>query len=355
MHITSFIKEALKCSIDMSCHRARMHSISDKAEIEQIKEFQIANPEFIYVDLLKSQLGELERLLKIDKTISLEIENYLGSLVYFPWKKTFARILNEREFIFVRTSRNRNKINIEEAESLNRKSIGIVGLSVGQAIASIVVLERCAGSLLLADFDSLELSNLNRIRTSVLNSGLSKAVIISREIAEIDPFFQVEIFEEGINSTNISQFVSKCDIVVDECDDILMKIRLRENAKIQGKPVVMDTSDNLFIDIERYDIDRDYPIFHGLLGTQEVKEDIDLQSRLNLAMKILEYEQISNRGKESIKEIGKSLLTWPQLASDVFAGGGCTVKIIREILLETPIYSQRFRFDLINRLTQNRS
>ncbi|MFM7730488.1 MAG: ThiF family adenylyltransferase, partial [Flavobacteriales bacterium] len=264
-------------------------------------------------------------------------------------------ILNEREFVLVRTSRNRNKINAEEADVLNEKSIGIVGLSVGQTIASTIALERSAGKLFLADFDNLELSNLNRIRTSLLNSGLSKAVIISREIAELDPFFHVEIFPEGITEKNINLFFSICDIVVDECDDLLIKIRLRENAKKYRKPIVMDTSDNIFIDIERYDIDNEYPMFHGLLGNQEFNEGVKEDQRLQLVMKILEYDTISTRGKESIQEIGKSLLTWPQLASDVIAGGGCAVKIIREILLKSPIASQRFRFDIINHLKQIRS
>jgi tRNA A37 threonylcarbamoyladenosine dehydratase len=48
-----------------------------------------------------------------------------------------------------------------------RKRIGVVGLSVGQSVALTLALERSFGELRLADFDRLDLSNLNRIRAGV--------------------------------------------------------------------------------------------------------------------------------------------------------------------------------------------
>ena len=60
-----------------------------------------------------------------------------------------------------------------------------------------MAMERNCGLLKIADFDILELSNLNRIRSSVDCIGQKKTTLVAREIAEIDPFLQVEIFEEG--------------------------------------------------------------------------------------------------------------------------------------------------------------
>ncbi len=63
----------------------------------------------------------------------------------------------------MRLDRNRNLITAEEQDRLGLLRIGIVGLSVGHAIAYILAQEGLCGQLRLADFDDLELSNLNRV------------------------------------------------------------------------------------------------------------------------------------------------------------------------------------------------
>ena len=62
-------------------------------------------------------------------------------------------------------------------------TIGIVGLSVGHAIAHTLALEGMCGRLRLADNDRIELSNLNRIPATVLDIGINKAVVAARRIA----------------------------------------------------------------------------------------------------------------------------------------------------------------------------
>ena len=92
-----------------------------------------------------------------------DIDEY-GVWVYYPWNQRLVHLLDEDEFAEVRTNRNRNKITREEQNKLKTKKIGIVGLSVGQSIALTIAMERTCGELRLADFDTAELSNLNRIK-----------------------------------------------------------------------------------------------------------------------------------------------------------------------------------------------
>ncbi|EPR74712.1 putative molybdopterin biosynthesis protein MoeY [Winogradskyella psychrotolerans RS-3] len=89
---------------------------------------------------------------------------------------------------------------------LQNKIIGIIGLSVGQSVAISLAMERCFGELRIADFDTLDLSNMNRIRTGVYNIGLKKSWIVAREIAEIDPYLKVTLYNEGIIEDNINDF-----------------------------------------------------------------------------------------------------------------------------------------------------
>ena len=129
-----------------------------------------------------------------------------GVWVYYPWNQRLVHLLDEDEFIEVRTNRNQYKITRSERSILSTKKIGIIGLSVGQSIALTLAMERGFGELRLADFDMLELSNLNRIRTPVHNLGLPKVIIAAREIAEIDPFLIVTCFFDGLTEENLDDF-----------------------------------------------------------------------------------------------------------------------------------------------------
>ncbi|MFC3415501.1 nitroreductase family protein [Algoriphagus hitonicola] len=170
---------------------------ADAEEYQVLKELK-KNPSVLVVDEIESQVGDLikannpsknfERK-ELQKEIStfFETENKerFGNWVYFPWKSTLVHLLNREDFIKVRTSRNNYKITPEEQTLLAAKRIGIVGLSVGQSIAYAIALERGCGVLRLADFDTLELSNLNRINAGVTNLGLEKIVIAAGRSARL--------------------------------------------------------------------------------------------------------------------------------------------------------------------------
>src|SRR5690606_18884411 len=112
------------------------------------------------------------------------------------------------------------KITPEEQQVLAGKKVGVIGLSVGQSVSLTLAMERGLGELRIADFDELEITNLNRLRSGVQNLGLKKTVIVAREIAEIDPYLKVTCFHEGINNDNMESFLldeGKLDVLIDEC------------------------------------------------------------------------------------------------------------------------------------------
>ena len=92
-----------------------------------------------------------------------------GIWIYYPWCQKLVHTLNEKEFIELRTSRNKYKITEEEREVLSLKTIGVIGLSVGQSVSLTLAMERGFGELRIADFDELELTNLNRLRSGIYN------------------------------------------------------------------------------------------------------------------------------------------------------------------------------------------
>lgn len=274
-----------------------------------------------------------------------------GVWVYYPWNEKVVHLLDEKEFLALRTNRNLYKITHEERDSLSTKKIGIIGLSVGQSVAMTLTMERSFGELRIADFDTLDLSNMNRIRTGVHNLGIPKTVIVAREIAKIDPFLKVTCFHEGINENNIDDFIhknGKLDLLIDECDSLDIKILCRLRARSYGIPVLMDTSDRGMIDIERFDLEPERPLFHGIIPEKDFNEK-NLQNpdlRVHLSLQIAGAAAISERMKHSIPEIGKTIATWPQLASAVALGGAAVAEISRKVLLGEHIYSGRFYADV---------
>ena len=338
--------------------------LSSSDDLDRFNKLVNSNPSIQVFDEIGSQLKELIKSLNPSVKIKEQdypelISNHLsgvdahhyGVWVYYPWSKSLIHLLDEEEFVEVRTNRNRYKITKEEQDRLKAKKVGIVGLSVGQSIALTLAMERTCGELRLADFDTAELSNLNRIRTGVQNLGIKKTVIAAREIAEIDPFLKVKIFNEGLTTKNIDAFFledGKLDLLVEVCDGLDIKIISRFKARDLKIPVVMDTNDRGLLDVERFDLEPDRPILHGLAeGLDPVNiKDLTNEEKIPYILRMVGAENISKRLKASMIEVEQSINTWPQLASSVVLGGAVTTDVCRRILLDQFHQSGRHYIDI---------
>jgi molybdopterin/thiamine biosynthesis adenylyltransferase len=325
--------------------------------------FEDKKVDFIY-DEINAQLKELIK--GFHPAIRLKNEDYpelikahlagahvkeYGVWVYYPWSRRLVHLLDEKEFIEVRTNRNQYKITRQERDLLSEKRVGIIGLSVGQSIALTLSMERGYGELRLADFDELELSNLNRIRTGVHNLSVPKAVITAREIAEIDPFLRVKCFLDGLTEENMDDFFlegGKLDMLIDECDGLDMKILCRYKARELQIPVLMDTSDRGMLDVERFDLEPNRPVLHGTVEGVDLKgiKDLTNEQKVPIIFRMLGIENVSLKIKASMLEVNQSINTWPQLASSVALGGAVGADVCRRILLDEFHDSGRYYVDL---------
>jgi len=274
-----------------------------------------------------------------------------GEWVYYPWSYRLIHILSEEDFIFTRLSPNNPKITRDEQAVLMKKKVGIVGLSVGQSISLVLSMERICGELRIADYDILELANLNRIRSGLQNMGLNKSVMVAREIMEIDPYYTIRIFMDGMTRENMDAFFhdgGDLDLIVDECDSIDIKVLLREKAKSMQIPVVMDMSDRGTIDIERFDLEPNRPLLHGWIDHLDISKlgDMTNEQKVPYMLPIFGLNTISKRLKASMVEIGESIHTWPQLATSVAMGGALAADTVRRIFLDQFHDSGRYFIDL---------
>jgi molybdopterin/thiamine biosynthesis adenylyltransferase len=323
---------------------------ADSAVLERLR----ADPTVDFLDHRDAQLANLRALRPPPHPELLEEP---GRWAYFPWRRTVVAVLGPQGFRAVRLDRNRNNITTGEQDRLGALRIGVAGLSVGHVIAHTLAAQGLCGQLRLADFDDLELSNLNRVPATVFDLGINKAHVAARRIAELDPYLPVEVLASGLTFDNFDDFLDGLDILVEECDSLEMKAVLRDGARARGIPVVMATSDRGIVDVERFDQEPQRPILHGLLG----QLDLDLLPGMSIREKIphilrhLEAERLSPRAAASLIEIDRSLSTWPQLASDVVLGASVLAEAVRRIGLGEELRSGRARIDIrwaLNRLDE---
>ena len=313
-------------------------------------------------DTIDSQLEELLRSRNPSKAaeeIAALVDAHVGGAdrygygtwVHYPWSGRLVHVLPREEFREVRGDRNRYKITGAEQAALRDTTIGIVGLSVGQSAAMTMALEGVGGRFRIADFDELELGNMNRLRAGTHEIGVLKTTIAARGMLEVDPYLDIEVFEQGVDDSNIDAFFTghgPLDLLVDECDDLYMKVRLRERARELRIPVLMDTSDRGMLDVERFDLEPERPILHGLLAdaNAEFLRGLDTDEKIPHVLRILGEEELSTRLMASMVEIGESISTWPQLGSAVALGGALVTDAARRVLLGELRASGRFYVDL---------
>lgn len=81
------------------------------------------------------------------------------------------------------------------------------------------------GQLNIADMDCFDISNLNRQTLSSLNDvGLSKSEVGKEKIRLINPYTDVNFFDEKVTESNVGKIVEGCDIVIDALDNIITRI-----------------------------------------------------------------------------------------------------------------------------------
>ncbi len=330
----------------------KIQRVSDDYREQQLELFGVKNPSLVYTPDFKEKFDKYLKELESAGEIWQQ-----GNWVFFPWSSILVHILKEPDYYLVRTARNKNLINAGEQNKFYNSTIGIGGLSVGSSVAFALVLQGGAKHLKLADMDRLALSNTNRILMGVDNLGVLKVEMAARRIYEINPYAVIDLFPEGLKKENMEKFFEGLDVVIDELDNLAVKYLIREQAKKHKVPVVMaaDNGDNAAVDIERYDLDENTPYFHGRMG----EVSYDLLSKLDkfgigkMITKHVGPENVTKRMQESLMEMGKTIVSWPQLGGAALINGAAVAYCVRKILNKQPLEMNRSLISIDEKLIPN--
>lgn len=119
---------------------------------------------------------------------------------------------------------------------VKQATVGIAGLGgLGSAVA--VALARIGvGRLILADFDVVEPSNLNRQQYFIDQLGQNKTDALKTNLKRINPYVTVEIHCIRVTPDNIAELFGDVDVMVEAFDRADQKAMLLQSFK--GAPIV---------------------------------------------------------------------------------------------------------------------
>lgn len=343
-------------NLNIESNQDRVASLIENKEIiEVVDDYPNQYEEMVLVKK-PNLLGNMIAIKKLQKSREEVISE--GLWVFYPWRKTLVHVLDKNNFHKTRTSRNLNLILPAEQKKFEKVKIGIAGLNVGNPAAICLALEG-VGTMKLADIDPLSLTNLNRFRAGLCELGLNKVVLSARQITEINPFANLTVFEKGIVPGQTEKFLlnPKIDILVEEMDNLKLKIEIREVAKKHRIPVVMVTGngENVIIDVERFDQDKNLPLMSGYLKKNYLEKikngdfsKMKVGDRVILARDFMGSEHLTKRLQDSFKLVGKKLASIPQLAESSFLRGAAVTFFVREIILGRKVKSGRYNLRMDN-------
>ncbi len=362
--------------------QVRIYDPGDAADVQALAALVAATPDLRVIDTIEAQIRDLLRTRVAGRATStasfaamraalladgdapihqdgrladapLDATDGWGRWVHRPWAGTLVHVLPPALFAELRLDRNRLRIRTAEQAALRGRCVAVAGLSVGQAIAVCLAQEGVAGSFRLADPDQLDLSNLNRLRAGVHELGVSKLALAARAILDIDPYLEVAGLADGVSLAEPDALLLRADgrpvdLLVEECDDLPLKVALRLRARQLGVPVVMATSEGGLLDIERFDLEPERPIFHGLATGIDLEAlvDGDDDARAAFVLAVLGRDVLSARTAASLVELRQSVTSWPQLASAVALGAAQVTEVARQIFTGGARVSGRLRVDL---------
>jgi len=273
-----------------------------------------------------------------------------GSWFYFPWNGYLVHYLPDEMHQEVRTARNKNIITAEEQKKFYNFRIAVAGMSVGSHPALTIALMGGARSMKLADPDVISASNLNRIRYDFTRIGENKCAVAVEQIYQLNPYAEVSAYTDGVTADNVHEFLEGVDLLIEEIDNLEMKIVLHNEAGRRGIPVIMatDNGDNAIVDIERYDLDKNTEIFNGVVGKLTVDEfrKIPPQEMPKMATKIAGPKIVVPRMLTSLLQVGRTIYSWPQLGDAATLAGVAIAYLTKRLALGEKVKTGKLEINL---------
>lgn len=135
--------------------------------------------------------------------------------------------MGAREFEYHEAfSRNIGWISKQEEYVLSHKCVAIAGMGGAGGIHLLTLIRMGLQHFKISDLDDFEVANFNRqVGATMSTVGRSKVDVLREMALDINPNVTIEVFPDGINEGNVTEFLEGVDVYVDGVDFFVFDAR----------------------------------------------------------------------------------------------------------------------------------
>ncbi|MBO7425874.1 MAG: thiamine biosynthesis protein ThiF [Clostridiales bacterium] len=111
------------------------------------------------------------------------------------------------------------RVGKENLQKLKSSTVAVLGLGGLGSNVSVSLARAGVGKLILADFDKVDITNLNRQQYKASQLGIPKTEAIFENLKEIAPYLEIKTYEERITEENIERICKDADIICEAFDN----------------------------------------------------------------------------------------------------------------------------------------
>ena len=183
-------------------------------------------------------------------------------------------ILSDNEMLRYSRQISIKAMDIEGQEKLKQAKVLIIGAGGLGCAASQYLAVAGVGEITLVDFDTVELSNLQR---QVLhfdeNIGQAKVDSAKQTLAQLNPLISINAINKLLDDDEINQLVSQHSLVLDCTDNVLVREQLNQSCFEHKTPLVSAAAIRMEGTVTVFDYQTNtpcYKCFSALFGEQQL-------------------------------------------------------------------------------------
>ena len=151
----------------------------------------------------------------------------------------------------------------------------IVGMGGLGCPAAMYLAAAGVGHLIIADDDSVEITNLQRqIAHSQQDIGEAKVESVRKTLQGLNPEVKITSLKQRLKREDLDQIVSNVDVVVDACDNFSTRFAINESCIRNGKPLVSGAAIRMEGQVAVFDsASPESPCYQCLYGESEGNDE----------------------------------------------------------------------------------
>lgn len=110
------------------------------------------------------------------------------------------------------------RVGDEITDTLNNSTVAVMGLGGLGSNICIALARAGVGHLIIADFDKVDLTNLNRQQYKASQLGMKKAEALKENLLEIAPYLKIDSYDVRISEENIKEICGDASVICEAFD-----------------------------------------------------------------------------------------------------------------------------------------